>query len=117
MNDCAENVAITKARAMGYKSFKYLALASSYDGQGFDGPCKACKNLISHKFGKDLKLLLVKNKEDIFECQVKDLLPIRSFVDQNSAIQYDEVSVKRSNVTELPIRQNTAPFMPYRAYW
>ena len=94
---------------MGHKNFKYLALASSYDGQGFDGPCKKCKSIIN-AYGPELKLILVKNPDEIFECQVKDLMPVRSYVDQNSAIQYDEITVR-------PMRSYMTPYRPFMGYY
>jgi hypothetical protein len=63
---------LSKALAAGHRNFKYLALSSTYDGEGFDGPCRKCKSLI-RKYAPDLKLLLVKNKDDMFECSINDL--------------------------------------------
>ena len=90
-----------------------MALSSTYEGEGFDGPCRSCKKLL-RKYAPDLKLILVKNKNDIFECSLNDLLDNNS---QPSSLQQEPPKPQKIPLQQYSNRaQQQQQYIPITHY-
>lgn len=69
---CAERVALFKAVSEGYKDFELLVLVS--DSNEFCPPCGACRQVL-WEFSRDLKIVMLNQKGDTKEINLKELLP------------------------------------------
>lgn len=70
--NCAERTAIFKAVSEGEKEIEAIAVVGAEDEYTF--PCGICRQVIV-EFGKNIKLIIVKSKEDFKIFDINDLLP------------------------------------------
>lgn len=69
---CAERVAIFKAVSEGENEFELLVVATKTEEPS--PPCGICRQVIS-EFSNDLPILLVNERGDVIETNIKELLP------------------------------------------
>ncbi|RNA14852.1 cytidine deaminase-like [Brachionus plicatilis] len=85
---CAERTALVKAVSEGYKKFKAICVASDVE-KIFVAPCGACRQFIA-EFGLDWTCILVRTKEDLKFCKIREILPLAF---EPSALDMTENSV------------------------
>ncbi len=74
---CAERVAFAKAISEGEKSFEYMVICGGNDLNTIDNclPCGYCRQFISEFTGKNFKIYVLAENNQITEYSIEDLLP------------------------------------------
>lgn len=76
---CAERTAITRANAMGHRTFRAMAIITKGGAKGVIGPCGPCRQVIyefSEISGIDLEILVSTTRKDkILVAKISELLP------------------------------------------
>lgn len=78
-SNCAERTAVFKAVSEGERKFTAIAIVAGKEGTNGDlpvtGPCGVCRQVLYEFGGKELVVILAKNKNDFIEVKLGDLLP------------------------------------------
>lgn len=73
--NCAERTAIFKAISEGEKRIKKIAIVSSSENK--TPPCGICLQVMSEFMDSDEGIILLSDKDEIFEYKLRDFLPLK----------------------------------------
>ena len=76
LTNCAERSALFTAYSLGYRKDDILGIAIASFSNPPASPCGACRQVISELMNKDAFVVYGNDQEEVYEVQVKDLLPL-----------------------------------------
>ena len=76
LTNCAERSALFTAYSLGYRKDDIVGIAIASFSNPPASPCGACRQVISELMNSDAFVVYGNDKEEVYEVQVKDLLPL-----------------------------------------
>ena len=76
LTNCAERSALFTAYSLGYRKDDIVGIAIASFSNPPASPCGECRQVISELMNSDAFVVYGNDKEEVYEVQVKDLLPL-----------------------------------------